>query len=139
MSSRAYELTRPQKLYVVCAGIFLTALVVAEATASKLFTVVQLPFTLNILGQSFDEVVMTAGVIAFPITFIITDLLNEYFGKPGIRFVTWLGMAMIIFEFGLIQIAMGVPPLRFRRCPRRPSIRSSEPRVGSSSAAWSPT
>lgn len=118
MSSRAYELTRPQKLYVVCAGIFLTALVVAEATASKLFTVVHLPFTLNILGQSFDEVVMTAGVIAFPITFIITDLLNEYFGKPGIRFVTWLGMAMIIFEFGLIQIAMGVPAASISPVPQ---------------------
>ncbi len=109
MTSRSYQLTKPQKLYVVCAGIFLTALVVAEATASKLFTVVKLPFTLNILGQSFDEVVMTAGVIAFPITFIITDLLNEYFGKPGIRFVTWLGMVMIIFEFALLQIAIGVP------------------------------
>lgn len=109
MSQHAYALTRPQKLYVVCAAIFITALVVAEATASKLFTVIELPFTLSILGQEFNEVVMTAGVIAFPVTFIITDLLNEYYGKPGIRFVTWIGMAMIIFEFGLIQVAMKVP------------------------------
>lgn len=105
----AYRLTRPQKLFVVCAGIFITALVVAEATASKLFTVIHLPFTLNILGEEFDQVIMTAGVIAFPVTFIITDLLNEYFGKPGIRFVTFLGMAMIIFEFGILQVAMSVP------------------------------
>lgn len=102
-------LSRPQKLFVVCSAIFLTALVVAEATAGKLFTVIKLPFSIQILGQSFDEVVMTAGVIAFPITFIITDLLNEYFGKPGIKFVTYLGMLMIMFEFGLIQIAMSVP------------------------------
>lgn len=104
-----HSLSRPQKLYVVCAAIFITALVVAEATASKLFTVFHLPFTLTILGQDFDQVIMTAGVIAFPITFIITDLLNEYFGVPGIRFVTYLGMVMIIFEFGLLQLAMGVP------------------------------
>ncbi len=103
-----HELSRPQKLYVVCAAIFITALVVAEATAGKLFTVINLPFTLNILGESFDQVTMTAGVIAFPITFIITDLLNEYYGKPGIRFVTYIGMVMIIFEFGLIQVAMSV-------------------------------
>jgi len=107
--SKIHLLSRPQKLYVICAGIFLTALVVAEATAGKLFTVIQLPFAINILGQSFDEVIMTAGVIAFPVTFIITDLLNEYFGKPGIKFVTYLGMMMIMFEFGLIQIAMAVP------------------------------
>ncbi len=107
--SKIHLLSRPQKLYVICAAIFLTALVVAEATAGKLFTVIHLPFALNILGTSFTEVTMTAGVIAFPITFIITDLLNEYFGKPGIRFVTYIGMAMIMFEFGLIQVAMAVP------------------------------
>lgn len=104
-----YTLTRPQKLFVVCTAIFLTALVVAEATASKLFTVIELPFTLSILGQDFNEVVMTAGVIAFPVTFIITDLLNEYYGKSGIRFVTYIGMAMIMFEFGIIQVALQVP------------------------------
>ena len=107
--SKIHLLSRPQKLFVVCTAIFLTALVVAEATAGKLFTVIKLPFAINILGQSFDEVVMTAGVIAFPITFIITDLLNEYFGKPGIKFVTYIGMMMIMFEFGLIKVAMSVP------------------------------
>jgi hypothetical protein len=109
MSRQAYRLSRPQKLYVVCAAIFITALVVAEATASKLFTVFQLPFTLSILGEDFTEVVMTAGVIAFPVTFIITDLLNEYFGKAGIKFVTYLGVVMIIFEFAIIQATMAVP------------------------------
>ena len=59
--------------------------------------------------MEFNEVIMTAGVIAFPITFIVTDLLNEYYGKPGIRFVTLLGMAMIIFEFLLLQAAIVVP------------------------------
>jgi uncharacterized integral membrane protein (TIGR00697 family) len=107
--SKIHLLTRPQKLFVVCSGIFLTALVVAEATAGKLFTVFHLPFSITILGESFDQVIMTAGVIAFPVTFIITDLLNEYYGKPGIKFVTYLGMVMIMFEFGLIQIAMSVP------------------------------
>lgn len=104
-----YALSRPQKLYVICAGIFLTALVVAEATASKLFTAFTLPVPLTIFGETFDTVVMTAGVLAFPITFIVTDLLNEYYGKPGIRFVTFLGVAMITFEFGLLQLAMAVP------------------------------
>ena len=106
-----FRLTRPQKLYVVCAAIFLTALVVAEATAGKLFVAFDLPFTVRLFGESFDQFVMTAGVLAFPVTFIITDLLNEYYGKPGIRFVTFLGVAMIVFEFALLQAAMAVPPL----------------------------
>jgi uncharacterized integral membrane protein (TIGR00697 family) len=109
MTSTTHRLSRPQKLFVVCTAIFITALVVAEATASKLFTVIDLPFTLTILGEDFNQVIMTAGVIAFPVTFIITDLLNEYFGVPGIRFVTLVGMVMIMFEFVLIQAAMAVP------------------------------
>lgn len=109
MIREAHVLSRPQKLYVVCTAVFLTALVVAEATASKLFTVADLPFTLTILGQEFTSITMTAGVIAFPITFIVTDLLNEYYGKRGIRFVTFIGMAMICFEFVLLKVALEVP------------------------------
>ncbi|ARA93658.1 hypothetical protein AWN76_011120 [Rhodothermaceae bacterium RA] len=105
----AYVLSRPQKLFVVCSAVFLTALVVAEATASKFFTAFELPVPVTILGTEFTAVVMTAGVIAFPITFIVTDLMNEYFGKAGIRFVTLVGMGMIVFEFALLQIAMAVP------------------------------
>ena len=108
MIREAYVLSRPQKLYVICTAVFITALVIAEATASKLFTLFELPFTIRILGEEFDRVTMTAGVIAFPITFIMTDLMNEYFGKKGIQFVTLLGMAMIIFEFALLQVAMVV-------------------------------
>lgn len=109
MRHEPYELSRPQKLYVVCAAIFITALVIAEATAGKLFTLFDLPFSVVILGTRFDQVIMTAGVIAFPITFIITDLLNEYYGVKGIRFVTVLGMVMIIFEFAILQVAIAAP------------------------------
>ena len=109
MRDEPYELSRPQKLYAVCAAIFITALVIAEATAGKLFTLFELPVTITILGTTFDRVIMTAGVIAFPVTFIITDLLNEYYGVRGIRFVTVLGMVMIIFEFAILQVAIAAP------------------------------
>lgn len=105
----AYVLSRPQKLFTVCTAVFVTALVVAEATASKFFTAFTLPTPITILGQAFGEVIMTAGVIAFPVTFIFTDLINEYFGKRGIRFVTLVGMGMIVFEYLLLQGAMAVP------------------------------
>ncbi len=109
MRKEPYSLSRPQKLYVVCAAIFITALVIAEATAGKLFTLFELPVSITILGTEFDRVIMTAGVIAFPITFIITDLLNEYYGVRGIRFVTVVGMVMIMFEFVILQVAIAAP------------------------------
>ena len=104
-----HVLTRAQKVYVVCAAVFLTALVIAESTAGKFFTAFDLPGTLRILGVEFDSVVMTAGVIAFPVTFIVTDVMNEYFGKAGIRFVTYVGLGMVVFAFGLLQIALAGP------------------------------
>lgn len=109
MRVQPHSLGRSEKLFVVCTAVFITALVVAEATAAKFFTVMALPSAVSIFGETFDSVVMTVGVIAFPVTFIVTDLVNEYFGKPGIRFLTLLGMVMIIFEFLLLQAAMGVP------------------------------
>lgn len=105
----ATVLTRAQKVYVVCAAVFLTALVVAEATAGKFFTAFDLPFPVSILGMEFGSVVMTAGVLAFPITFVVTDVMNEYFGRAGIRFVTLLGLGMVAFEFLLLQAALAVP------------------------------
>ncbi len=104
-----FRLRRPQKLYVVLAGIFLTALVVAEATAAKFFAAFDLPFTFSLWGFETTTVVMTTGVIAFPITFIVTDLINEYYGRAGIRFVSFLGAAMIVFMFVLLRIGMAVP------------------------------
>lgn len=108
-----FTLDRPARVYTALAAVFLTALVVAEATASKFFTLFDLSSPVTILGQRFDAVVMTAGVIAFPITFIVTDLINEYFGQKGIRYVTLLGMAMIVFEYVLFQIGMATTAASF--------------------------
>jgi uncharacterized integral membrane protein (TIGR00697 family) len=109
MRQEVYVLSRPQKLFVVCTAIFITALVIAEATSTKFFTAFTLPSPFHLFGMTFREVVMTTGVLAFPVTFIITDLMNEYFGKKGIRFVTLVGMVMIGFEFLLLQAAIAVP------------------------------
>lgn len=103
------SLSRSQKVFVGLTAVFVTALVLAEATASKFFTAYKLSETIHILGEPFNEVVMTTGVIGFPITFIVTDLINEYYGKSAIRFVTLLGMGMIILEFLLLQIGMMLP------------------------------
>src|SRR5690606_14244968 len=121
MRATFYVLTRPQKVFVVCAAVFLTALVIAEATAGKFFTAFTLPFSFRLLGVTFDSVVMTAGVLAFPVTFIVTDVMNEYFGKRGIRFVTLLGMAMVVFEFALLQAALAVPTAPISPVPDAPS------------------
>jgi len=104
-----FSLNRPLKLFLFSSAIFLTALVVGEATGSKFISILKLPFTINLFGMPFQEVIMTAGVIAFPVTFIFTDLLNDLYGKRAVRFVSLVGMVMIIFEFVLLQAAIKAP------------------------------
>jgi hypothetical protein len=91
---------RHQKLYAVLFGVFLTGLILAEITGSKL---IQMEAAASLVFT------MTMGVIPFPLTFIVTDLINEYFGKPGIRFVTVVGMIMIALAYVILAIDMAIP------------------------------
>lgn len=88
------------KLFTGLSAVFLTALIMAEVTGGKL---IELRLSESIAFT------MTMGVIPFPITFIVTDILNEYFGRRGIRFVTFVGMAMVAFALLLLQIDMAIP------------------------------
>lgn len=97
-------MSKRQKLYTILASIFLTALILAEITGSKL---IQSKVTEDIFFT------MTMGVIPFPVTFLVTDLVNEYYGKPGIRFVTFLGMFMIAFTYAILLIDMSIPAASF--------------------------
>ncbi|EQA37179.1 putative membrane protein [Leptospira inadai serovar Lyme str. 10] len=86
---------RPFKLYFVLSALFLTFLLLAEVTGSK---------WIQALGYT-----MTIGVIPFPVTFIVTDLLNEYYGRRGVRYLTLVGMLMIVLAYFLLQIDMNIP------------------------------
>jgi hypothetical protein len=92
------------KLFTTLAGIFLSALILAEITGSKLIQI-----------TLWNDVVftMTMGVVPFPVTFIVTDIINEYYGRRGIRFVTFLGMAMILLVLLILQIDMMIPAASF--------------------------
>ncbi len=88
------------KLYTVLSSIFLTALILAEITGGKL------------IGLEISDglgFTLTMGVIPFPITFIVTDIINEYYGRRGIRFITFVGMAMILMALLVLQIDMLIP------------------------------
>ena len=91
---------KPIKLYTILSSIFLSALILAEITGGKLLQV----------GVNNSLVfTMTMGVIPFPVTFIVTDIINEYFGRRGIRFITFVGMSMVLFVLILLQIDMAIP------------------------------
>ncbi len=97
--------SRRDLVYFVLGGFFLTNAILGELTGGKLFS---LPtFGLGWLG--LEEVVLSIGVIPWPVVFITTDLVNEYYGKSGVRRLTFLAVGMIAYAFVILFLTMLVP------------------------------
>lgn len=105
MTEQWQSFQRSQKVFVWLAAIFLTCLIVANLIGSFLFEV-HLPFALPFLG---GRALLSAGTIPFPVTFILTDLINEYYGEKGARFITYIGFAMSILVFALLSVGEQLP------------------------------
>lgn len=90
-----------QKVFLVLAAIQITALLVANMIGVKLFSI-------DIAGLPVEH---TAGMLPFPITFVLTDLLNEFYGKKAARMIAWIAFGMAIFAFILVSVARLLPIL----------------------------
>lgn len=88
-------LTRRDILYLLLAGVFVTNALLGELTGGKLIQVG--PF------------VMSIGVIPWPVVFLTTDLMNEYFGRTGVRRLTLVTIGLIIYAFLVIFAEIAVP------------------------------
>lgn len=102
------------RLFAVLAGVFVANAVIAEMIGVKLFQLEPLlglpkaAFTL--LGQEKLSFVLSVGVLPWPIVFIMTDVINDYYGMRGVRFLTLLTVVLITLLFGLLYLAIGMPP-----------------------------
>lgn len=92
---------RRQRVFIVLAMLQVTSLIVANMIGVKLFQI-------DAWGLSVEH---TAGMLPFPITFLITDLLNEFYGKRAARMVAWIAFGMAIFAFVLVSVARALPIL----------------------------
>jgi queuosine precursor transporter len=101
------------RLFVILSGIFITNTLLAEIIGTKIFsgekTLGLEPAHLPILGFSMDFN-LTAGVVIWPVVFITTDLINEYFGKNGVKRITYLTIALITYAFLIIFFSINLPP-----------------------------
>lgn len=100
------------RLFLILAGIFVTNALLAEIIGVKIFsaesTVGLKPAQLNILGFVMDFN-LTAGALIWPVVFITTDLINEYFGKPGVKRISYLTALLILYAFLIIFMAIELP------------------------------
>jgi queuosine precursor transporter len=98
--------SRKDVVYLVLAAFFISNAVLAELIGVKL---ILLP--VNIPG--FGQPAASIGVIPWPVVLIATDIMNEYFGKEGVKRITLITAAMIAYCFVIIYFSMQVPAASF--------------------------
>ena len=107
---------KKNRLFIILCGIFLTNALIAEMIGVKIFsgenTIGLNPAHLNILGFSMDFN-LTAGAVIWPVVFITSDLINEYFGKPGVKRISYLTASLIAYAFVVIFLTMKLPPAQW--------------------------
>ncbi len=85
--------------FLILAALFISALITCNLVANKFLTV----------NMGFRTFTLSAGVLAYPVTFLITDILSEIFGEVRTRKVVWAGFAAALFTLGILAIG-GVYP-----------------------------
>jgi uncharacterized integral membrane protein (TIGR00697 family) len=104
---------RETRLLVALAGLFVTNAVIAEFVGVKIFaledTLGVAPLDWRLFGQS-GSLSFTAGVMLWPVVFIMTDVINEHFGIRGVRLISWLAVAFIVYAFLFAYLAIGLAP-----------------------------
>jgi queuosine precursor transporter len=107
---------KPTRLFLVLAGFFIANALIAELMGSKLFSLeasVGLdPVNLQFFGESFSFN-LTAGVLLWPVVFIMTDIINEYYGPKGVRFLSYFTIILISYAFIMFFLAIQLSPAGF--------------------------
>lgn len=87
-------------VFLVLAGFFITNAIVAELIGGKL---------VNFFGLFTQSI----GIILWPVVFILTDLINEHYGKKGVRKLTFITVGLIAYMFILISISINIRAVEF--------------------------
>ncbi len=109
--------SRKTNLFVILGAIFLTNAILAEIIGVKIFsgerTLGFEPVQWTFFGEFVLDFNLTAGAVIWPVVFITTDLINEYFGKKGVRKISFLTAALITYVFVVISLVTALAPADF--------------------------
>lgn len=108
---------RKTALFVFLCGIFLTNAILAEIVGTKIFsletTLGLMPAQWQVWGDYILDFNLTAGVVLWPFVFITTDVINEYYGKSGVRRISYLAAGFIAYSFIIIYLVTNLSPAQF--------------------------
>ena len=88
-------MTATHKLFVCLAAVFVSCLLLGDVIGGK-----TIPTPLGPIS---------VGIIPFPVTFLLTDVVNDFYGRRGARFITLLGFAMAVLAWIILQLGTTLP------------------------------
>lgn len=107
---------RATRLFVVMATFLALNALIAEFVGVKIFalepTLGLSTFNWNLFGQN-GSLSFTSGVLLWPVVFLMTDIINEYYGPGGVRFISWLTVGLIVYGFVAAYLAIELTPAEF--------------------------
>jgi uncharacterized integral membrane protein (TIGR00697 family) len=98
--------SKKQWLFVFLAGLFITNAVTAELISNKL---IEIPFSFDLFGNQFGPFVTIVGILPWPVVFLLTDLLNEFYGYKVVRKLSWITAILIAYCFLIVGLSMDIP------------------------------
>lgn len=109
--------TKESRLLLILGSFFVANAILSEFIGVKIFTVEGTlgikPFDIDLLGVPNLSYNMSAGVLTWPLIFIMTDIINEYFGVKQVRFLSILAAILISYAFFVVGGAMKLSPSDF--------------------------
>lgn len=105
---------RPAKLFISFTAFFVANALIAESIGTKLFSLEKLlgvhPANFTLFGQSGMSFVLTCGVLLWPLEFVMTDIVNEYYGPKAVRRMSWTAVVLISYAFIMYFLSINIPP-----------------------------
>lgn len=103
-------------MFLGLGSFFIANAIIAEFIGVKIFSVENTlgisPFEIKLLGDTYSFN-MTAGVLLWPMVFVMTDIINEYFGKRGVKLFSYIAAALISYAFIAVYASIKTAPAAF--------------------------
>jgi uncharacterized integral membrane protein (TIGR00697 family) len=108
---------KPAKLFIFFASFFVANALIAECIGTKIFSLEKIfglaPSSFTLFGEKGLSFNLTCGVILWPLEFVMTDIVNEYYGPKAVKRISYIAVSLISYAFLMFYLAIHLPPADF--------------------------
>jgi uncharacterized integral membrane protein (TIGR00697 family) len=108
---------KPTKLFIFFAAFFVANALIAECIGTKIFSLEKLfgfdPVHFSLFGEKNLSISLTCGVLLWPLEFVMTDIVNEYYGPKAVRRISYIAVGLISYAFIMFYAAIHIPGADF--------------------------